>query len=149
MPKPKGKKVGKNVTLNWLGDAVQADVLKAAKLGVEDILVDCVADAQPNTPYRTGALHDSERTSEDGVKIQGNVVYGEWGSYGISYALAVETGNRALIPPGSFVEDADQPETNFTRTSRNEGNKNFLRGAADKNYPNLSKRVKAHYESGT
>ena len=45
---------------------------------------------------------------------------------------------------GTTDGDKEQGGDRFTTTSRNEGKRGLLRKAADKNYPDLPKRIREH-----
>ena len=134
--------------VDWKGDDIKRRMLTASIKGVEEVIVDCVNDAQDHVPYRTGAYHDSIRSNEEGVQVEREVVFGEWGSYGIRYALAVELGDPSLVGDTDLGMERDEDDK-FTQTVRNKGNQGSLRKASDKNYPNLAGRIKENFDSAS
>ena len=130
--------------VNWNGDQVKAALLRASRFGIDETTTECVKDAKVNVPRWTTALQGSIRIQP--AEVDGNVVSGLWGSWDINYALAVETGNRGLIGPNDLGGELDPNRGDLLRRV-NSGNKNFLRNAADLEYPQLSGRIKAR--SGT
>ena len=101
--------------LDFKGKEVLSAVQNAAKDGIDETMAACVNEAKPNTPVVTGALQGSIRFAP--AQVRRNAVEGEWGSFDIDYALAIEAGTGSR--PGSFM----------------------LRNAADANYPNLSSNI--------
>ena len=140
----------KNFKLDWKGADVLEATIRASVLGIEEVLVDCVADAQDNVPFATGTLFRSIKTGENGVEIKGDTIVGEWGSFDVNYAIGVETGNRSLIvsvdsdPDGGGARGKRGSTGGGPRrgTVRNAGNKGFLRGAADRHYGELPQRIR-------
>ena len=108
---------GKGYRLDWKGNEVKRRILQAARRGIDETMGACVEDAQPNTPVVTGNLRRSIKIQEL-AQQRGDTVSGLWGSADVNYALWVETGARGR--PGV----------------------NMLRGAASKEYPKLSGRIR-------
>ena len=115
----------KGFKLDWKGDDVLKQVVKATRQGIDEVMGECVVDAQANTPVLTGNLRRSIKPQEPAHE-EGDVVVGVWGSAGIGnreseedvgYAFYVEVGSRGR--PG----------------------RNMLRNAADKNYPRLEDTI--------
>ena len=122
--------------LNWRGPEVQRLVQEATEGGLMAVAADCVKDAKEHVPVVTGNLQRSIKANPPETK--GNITGLVWGSHDVHYALAIETGNRSLIGP----EDASARDIPPTKSpGKNHGNVRFLRGAADKFYPQLGKRI--------
>ena len=98
-------------------------VLEAARGGIDETMGAAAAEAQPNTPYRTGTLRRSIRPHEP-AQIKGDRVEGEWGSHDVNYAIHVEVG-----------------------TANREG-RHMLTNAADEEYPHLVGRIKKRLPNG-
>ena len=124
--------------LDWRGPEVKRAVLKASQRAVDDTMSRAVKDAKQNVPVVTATLQGSIRIQPS--EIKGEDVDGLWGSFEVNYALAVETGNRALVPSGGDNQREMTP--NIGRGIRT-GNTGFLRNAADKEYPKLKARIQA------
>ncbi len=113
----------KGFKLDWKGDDVLKQVVKATKDGIDEVMGECVVDAQANTPVLTGNLRRSIKPQEPAHE-EGDVVVGVWGSADVDYALPVEVGSRGR--PG----------------------RNMLRNAADKNYPRLEETIAKRLRRG-
>ena len=133
MPKAK-----KPFTLHDKSDAVRRRYENGARRGIDAVMGDCVRDALDNVPVATAALQGSIKVHQDARK-EGDEIAGIWGSHDIFYALAVETGDRSYLSdvPKQDKEKDEPP----VPTRRNKGNRNFLRGAADRYYPELADRI--------
>ena len=113
----------KGFKLDWKGDDVLKQVVKATKEGIDEVMGECVVDAQADTPVLSGTLRRSEKIQEPAHE-EGDVVVGVWGSADVDYALPVEAGARGR--PG----------------------RNMLRNAADKNYPRLEETIAKRLRRG-
>jgi hypothetical protein len=82
--------------LTWKGDVVLDKTLRAAGRAVDRVLSDCVAASKDVVPVRYSVLHGSIRMLPSVVGAD-RVIFGVWGSFAVSYALAVEKGTRAHI----------------------------------------------------
>ena len=124
--------------LDWKGPQVRRAIERASEWGIDKTTSECVRDAKENVPVRTGALQGSIRMQP--ATRRGKYIEGTWGSFDVNYALAIELGNPSLIP-----RDADNRRESLPYSSRgrNTGNRGFLRGAADKQYPKLAGRIRA------
>ena len=128
--------------VDWRGPQVRRAVQRASKRAIDDTMSRAVRDAKNNVPVVTSTLQGSLRIEP--AEIKGNVVSGRWGSFDVNYALAVEMGNPSLVPAGGDVKRDTLPNTG--RGIRT-GNTGFLRGAAEKEYRNLAKRIRDEFES--
>ena len=137
---PKNSKKG----VDWKGDEVLRATVRATELAVNETMALCVDDAKKNVPVRTATLQGSirlEPAKVDRVRLR---VTGEWGSFDVNYALAVETGDRSLVgPPGS----SNREPLPIGGTPQRVGNKNFLRNAQDKEAPKFPERIRKHYRN--
>ncbi len=91
-------------------------VVETTKDGIDEVMGECVVDAQADTPVLTGNLRRSIRPQEPAHE-EGDVVVGVWGSADVNYSLPVEVG------------------------ARGRSGVNMLRNAADKNYPRLEDTI--------
>ena len=78
----------KGFKLDWKGDDVLKQVVKATKDGIDEVMGDCVVDAQADTPVVTGlcvgaSVHRNRPTKRAT----------RW-SADVNYALPVEVGAR-------------------------------------------------------
>ena len=113
MPK-KGPKV------EWLGDDVFKATQRATELAANETMALCVDDAKKNVPVVTAVLQGSIRLTP--ALAVGFIVTGEWGSFDVNYALAVETGDQSLVGPpamipASYCRSPARARTTATRTS--------------------------------
>ena len=123
-------------TVRWDDDALRKAVRQAAAKGLNRVAADCVQDAKANVPVVTGTLDGSIQVWEPAQPGSSGPVQVVWGSADVNYALGVELGDRSLIPT-----DSARPRAPARGTPRNPGRKGFLRGAADKYYPELAQRI--------
>ena len=128
------------VNFEWYGGKVGRKVVKATRQAMEETMAACVVDAKQNVPVVTAVLQGSLRMSDPPVEQNGESLRGQWGSFDVNYALAVELGDGSLAGPDSGLPDAP------VSGRKNTGNKGFLRGAADKEYPKLGKRAAARFK---
>ena len=124
--------------LDWRGLDVYLDLQDATQEAIDDTMAKCVDDAKRNVPVVTATLQGSIRLKPAEQTHKGLV--GEWGSFDVNYALAVETGNRSLVGP---PHRSTTPGSRTSGAGRNTGNRNFLRNAADKEYPKLAARIRS------
>lgn len=82
------------VRMRWNGDAITGRVAQAAIQAVNETTAEAVSVARSVVPVDTGAL----KASLDARPAQqtGSGVSGEFGSYGIDYALYVELGTSRM-----------------------------------------------------
>ena len=125
-----------NSRVDWRGPQVRRAVERASQRAIDKTTSLCVKDAKDNVPVVTATLQGSFKIQP--AEIEGNFVTGLWGSFDVNYALAVELGNRSLVPSGGDTQRETLP--NSGRGIRT-GNTGFLRGAADKEYPKLRERI--------
>ena len=139
-------------TIQWRGEEVTARILDAARQAIDETMGECVVDAQRNVPVVTGTLRRSITIHQLATKTK-DTVAGVWGSADVVYALAVETGNRADVKRTDSTREGGGERGGAARGRRtgpplkvtagkNTGNRNFLRGAADKEYPDLGGRIR-------
>lgn len=151
----RGKRVGRHARLFWNGEAIEAAAIKASRFGIDETMAKCIQDAKPNTPVVTGALQGSIRLEP--ARIQRARVIGRWGSFDINYALAVEAGHdggieevkahrrRSFTRRDGVVVRAHSVRAHTRRVKPRRG-RNMLRNAADKEYPRLAGRIRAHFQ---
>ena len=130
--------------VDWRGDEVLRHTQRAIRYAIDETMSACVDDAKRNVPRVTGTLQGSIQIEPASIDRNGKVV-GEWGSFDVNYALAVEMGNRSLVGP---PHKSKTPGIKASGPGRNTGNRNFLRNAADKEYPKLRSRIKRWYRRG-
>ena len=130
----------------WGGNAIRMRMQRAVEDALDEVALQCVADAHPNTPFRYGYARGSlgkgwpngERYKNtdsppsgalpptwDGTgprKGMGNT-YILWGSAGVHYYMILEIGT------------ASRPAHNM------------IRNAADKYYPTLTATIAKHYKN--
>ena len=124
-------------TVHWNDDALRKTIRQAVATGINIIASECVQDAKENVPIVTAVLDGSIGVWEP-AKPDDDIIQAIWGSREVHYALGVELGDRSLIPTQS-----DLPRRPARGTPRNSGRTGFLRGAADKYYPELATRIAA------
>lgn len=83
--------------LEWNGRQVAERATKAAMLGVDKTLADCVPFAKRNHPWhnRTGTAEGSIRVVQE-AKVDGEGVAGRWGSVSVLYFIFLELGTRRM-----------------------------------------------------
>ena len=141
MPRNKGFK------LDWKGDDVLKQVVKATRQGIDEVMGKCVEDAQANVPVRTGNLKRSIKPQEPAHEERG-VVVGVWGSADVNYALAVEVGTTGgSIQVKAHTRKGRSLRAHSRQTSPRRG-RNMLRNAADKNYPRLEETIAKRLRRG-
>jgi hypothetical protein len=137
------------VELKWYGDKVKADVLKAARWGMDSVMADCVVSAKGKVPVKTTILQGSIQmrpTVETGGQLTGY-----WGSFAVKYARWVEegTGPHVILPKTKkslFWKGADHP----VRMVFHPGTRArpYLIPSAEQHYPSLPLRIRAQLEWG-
>lgn len=127
--------------VDWRGKQVRRAVQRASKRAIDDTMSRAVSHAKENVPVVTATLQGSLRIEP--AEIKGNVVSGRWGSFDVNYALAVEMGNRSLVPAGG---DAKRDKRSGTGRGIRTGNTGFLRSAADREYPKLAGRIRKEFK---
>lgn len=91
------------MSLNWRGDEVQRSVERAARVGINATLTECVSRAKDEHPYenRTGTAERSVRIIA-AARAVGNAVVGAWGSISVRYFRFLEYGHglrfASLVP---------------------------------------------------
>ena len=114
------------MSLHWNGDAVTKELTHATRLGIDETMSKCVVDAKSNYYQGHGLITSVLQGSikmEPSALRDGHVV-GTWGSFTVDYALYVEQGTGRTPGQGQ------------------------LQGAADREYPRLAARIRAHREAG-
>lgn len=131
--------------LEWFGNEVQAKVEKAVRQGLEDTMGPMVIEAVGDVPRVTTILQGSIRY--DPPEMRGDEIVGEWGSFDVNYAEAVETGDRSKAEPESdYVKE--QRERLRRRTGQpgfNTGNTGSLRKAFDNHSRDLADNIRKRY----
>ncbi|MFQ5775861.1 MAG: hypothetical protein ACE5GS_15165 [Kiloniellaceae bacterium] len=141
------------MTLKWEGKAVTARMRRAMIAGVNQTMAAAVNEAKRSHAWqnRTGTLEGSIDIHDFAAPTdRGRGVRGLWGSRDVRYALIHELGGvirpktaRALFIPdraGGVAAVVAQ----VTIPARP-----YLRPAADKHYPSLSRRIRAAFERGS
>ena len=103
------------------GDELVTATEEAARLGIDETAAACVIGSKAIVPVVTTVLQGSIQMRP--ARVEKLEVIGEWGSYGVNYAIFVET----------------LPAVNST------GQRPYLRPVADEEYPKLSDRIVKHY----
>ena len=130
-------------SIQWRGPQVARKVQSAAESGVNETMGMCVRQAKQDVPVVFAILQGSIRLEP--AETQDGDVVGKWGSFDVHYAAAVETGNRSLVgPESSGWARAEHGARVAEGRVRNTGNRNFLRNAADQEYPRLAARIRKH-----
>ena len=122
--------------IDWNDDGVRKAVRAAAAKAINQVMAECLKEAREGVPLVTGTLEGSIQAWQPAQPGDSGPILGVWGSADVNYALAIELGDRSLIPAGS-----QPPRPPARGTPRNTGNKGFLRAAADKYYPTLAERI--------
>jgi len=105
---------------SWRGDEVVARIARASKLAIDETTHACVIPAKDRVHVKTRLLQGSIQ-AKDAVYTPERGWIGRWGSFNVNYALAQEISPE---PKG----------------------KAYLRPAAQKEYPKLVDRLKAHLQ---
>lgn len=118
--------------LKWNGKAVRKKVIAAVIAGTDETMAAAVIYAKQNHKWknRTAVLEGSISIAQP-AKEEGAIVTGVWGSLDVVYALRIEYGFKGL---DSMARLYDQPAFPF------------LRPSADKNYPDLPRRIRANMQ---
>jgi hypothetical protein len=82
--------------LTWKGDEVRNKTFRAAGRAVDGLLSDCVTMAKGKAPRRTSAYQGSIQM-RPAVLGSGDIIFGQWGSFAINYAMMIERGTRAHV----------------------------------------------------
>ena len=86
--------IGASFTLDWRGRHIEHRMLKAARLGIDDVLERAVDTAKARTPVKSGRLAKSMRRVP--AKTVGDGAVGSFGSWGVNYARNVERERRMI-----------------------------------------------------
>lgn len=106
----------------WRGDEFVTAAEEATRLAIDETLMACVTGSKHIVPRITTVLQGSIQMRP--ARVEGREIVGEWGSYGVRYAIYVET----------------IPAINST------GQRPYLRPVADEEYPRLQDRIVRHYK---
>ena len=138
-------KMPRGFRLDWKGDQIKDRLLNAARQGIEETMAACVVDAKHNVPVATGTLQGS--IQYEPPRIERNKAIGLWGSFDVVYAASVETGIRPKVRKRrrGIKRAAKGQGVRRVETRKNKGRKNFLRGAADKEYPKLAGNIRRRF----
>jgi hypothetical protein len=82
--------------LTWRGDQVRDKTFRAVGRAVDSLLSDCVSVAKRKAPRRTSAYQGSIQM-RPAVLGSGDIIFGQWGSFAINYAMMIERGTRAHV----------------------------------------------------
>ncbi len=136
-------------TVDWQGDRVLAQVIRATKFGMDSTMADCVATAKSLVPRKTTILQGSIQMRP--TVASGNQLTGYWGSFSVKYARWVEEGTlpHVILPRNKkalFWPGADHP----VRMVNHPGTKArpYLVPASQQHYPSLPFRIRAELEWG-
>ena len=107
-----------NFRLTWRAEVIQRRVREASRKGIDITMALCVvlAKKHPPLPFVSGTAQGSIQMRP--AEIQRDRVVGRWGSFDVDYFIWLEIGARGR--PGGF----------------------YLRGAADREYPQLVDRIR-------
>lgn len=105
---------------NWKFDRLTKDTEKHVINAVDETMAHCVTMAKSLVRVDTATLQGSIRFKP--ATVQGNRVKGEWGSYGVNYALFQEIGPVSGVRTWAYTP--------------------YLRPSRDAEYPKLVKRIK-------
>lgn len=83
--------------LSWNGDAIEDRMVKAARKGVDVTTAEGANYAKEHHPWqnRTGTAEGSIQ-SRPAIVIEGGLVRGEFGSYGVDYFIWLEIGTNKM-----------------------------------------------------
>lgn len=83
--------------INWNGDEIGARMIRASKKGVDKTTAEAANHAKTHHPWvnRTGTAEGSIQ-SRPAILIEGKLVRGEFGSYGVDYFLWLEIGTSKM-----------------------------------------------------
>ncbi len=130
--------------LKWDSKEIINKTLLATRKGMDSVMSKCVGAAKADVSKVTTALQGSIRIGSPAA-LKGNEVVGVWGSYGIKYAIYIETGTdpyviRPVKAKALFWPGAAHP----VKVVHHPGIKAhpFLRPAADRFYPALPSEIK-------
>lgn len=134
-------------SLTWNGDAITAKLRRAQIAGVNKTMADAAIHAKRNHTWqnREGNLERSIDIAEP-ARVEGNGVTGVWGSKGVVYALIQELGGT-IVPVKAKALAIPQPDgsVRFVKSVTIPA-RPYLRPAADAEYPNLVRNIRANYE---
>lgn len=94
------------VTATWNGQHVKQAARAGLLRAMDRTMTEAVAVTQANTPVRTGRLRGS-MAAVPAVAL-GSVVRGQFGSFGVPYAIFVEGGTRYMAGRFMIRTAADQ-----------------------------------------
>lgn len=116
------------MALKWRGKEVREKVIAAVKAGVDETMAAAVIEAKQNHEFknRTVVLEGSIGIAQP-AKEEAGIVTGIWGSQDVAYALRIEFGFKGADSRGRVYDQRAYP---------------FLRPSADKNYPDLPRRIR-------
>lgn len=110
---------------SWRGKEIALRAEVASRVAIDATMAACVRDAKQTHTFvnRTGTLQNSIRIVDFAAR-HGLNIQGRWGSQAVAYAIYIELGTSRM---------AAQP---------------YLRPAADRHYPDLSRLVREAFRSG-
>ena len=130
------------MSLEWNGDNVKRNMVRAALWGVDATMAACVRKAKGRVAVRTSTLQGSIQMRS--ARVSGDDVVGLWGSFNVDYALVVEEGSRPhVIRPVNakalWWPGLDHPVLSVNHPGTKE--RPYLVPAADAEYPKLAGRI--------
>ncbi len=134
------------MSLEWNGETVKRNTIRAAKWGIDATMAACVRKAKGRVAVKTSTLQGSIQMRS--AKMQGRAVVGLWGSFNVNYALAVEEGTRPhVIRPVNakalWWPGLDHPVMSVNHPGTKA--RPYLIPAADSEYPKLAGRIKRKF----
>lgn len=136
--------------IDWKGPQVRMAVFDATKDAINEIMGDCVVEAQRNTPVVTGNARRSIKIQEL-ARQDGNTVAGLWGSADVAYFLSLEVGTQGgpvnvtahsrRAPSGTIHNVRAHVRQTAPRPGRY-----MLRSASDSHYPRLAGRIRENLQ---
>jgi hypothetical protein len=143
--------------LEWNGDKILARIEAASRIGINQTMAICVAEAKATHPFtnRTGLAERSIVIAQR-ARTTGSISYGQWGSVAVNYFKYLEFGTRFTRTRTSIKDRMRIMRTGIFKTGpKNKGVPPWQGGswaptlgpAANRVYPLLSDFIRRAYRS--
>ena len=130
--------------LTWKGEIVLDKTMRAAGRAVNSVLADCVTTAKADAPVKTSAYQGSIQMRQAFFGSGGEII-GQFGSFAINYAMAIERGTRAhvIVSTGPWSLHNKQTGQYFGRIVNHPGTRGrfVLTRAMERHGPSLPLRI--------